>query len=120
MLHLAPDSREHLRLVRGRSQAGINLFDPEARTLMGKLARGMHLPLPFHSFGSRILPRGTLVLRLQYTGNCCMASYGCTHMLCTSSPSLQKKVALQPYMWMGGPTPPDPHAVEEWDLRVAN
>ena len=92
MLHLAPDSREHLRLVRGRSQAGINLFDPEARTLMGKLARGMHLPLPFHSFGSRILPRGTLVLRLQYTGNCCMASYGVgVHVYCAHHPRVCKR-----------------------------
>ena len=47
--YLPPDSREHQRLVRGRFQAGISLTRREARTVMGRLAGGMVLPLPFHS-----------------------------------------------------------------------
>ena len=47
--YLPPDSREHLRLVHGRFQAGISLTGREARTVMGRLAGGMVLPLPFHS-----------------------------------------------------------------------
>ena len=35
--------------VRGRFQASISLTGREARTIMGRLARGMVLPLPFHS-----------------------------------------------------------------------
>ena len=44
-----PDSREHRCLVRGRFLAGITLTGREARTVMGRLAGGMVLPLPFHS-----------------------------------------------------------------------
>ena len=43
------DGREHLRLVQGRFQASISLTCREARTVMGRLAGGMVLPLPFHS-----------------------------------------------------------------------
>ena len=43
------DSREHQRLVRGRFQAGIGLIGREARSVMGRLAGGMVLPLAFHS-----------------------------------------------------------------------
>ena len=46
---LPPDSRQHMRHVRGRFQAGISLTGREARTVMGRLAGGMVLPLPFHS-----------------------------------------------------------------------
>ena len=46
---LPPDSREHQRLVGGSFQAGISLTGREARTVMGRLAGGMVLPLPFHS-----------------------------------------------------------------------
>ena len=46
---LPPDSRQHMRHVRGRFQAGISLTGREARIVMGRLARGMVLPLPFHS-----------------------------------------------------------------------
>ena len=48
---LPPDSREHLRLVRGRFQGGISLIGREARTVMSGLAGGKVLPLPFHSVG---------------------------------------------------------------------
>ena len=46
---LPPDSRQHMRHVRGRFQAGISLTGREARTVMGRLAGGMVVPLPFHS-----------------------------------------------------------------------
>ena len=46
---LPPDRREHQRLVRRRFQAGIILTSREPRTVMGKLAGGMVLLLPFHS-----------------------------------------------------------------------
>ena len=46
---LPPDSRQHMRHVRGRFQAGISLTGREARTVMGRLAGGMVLPLTFHS-----------------------------------------------------------------------
>ena len=46
---LPRDNRQHMRQVRGRSQAGISLTGREARTVMGRLAGGMVLPLPFHS-----------------------------------------------------------------------
>ena len=62
---LPPDSREHQRLVRGRFQAGISLTGREARTVMGRLAGGMVLPLPFHS----------LVLAFCHIVHLC---YGCT------------------------------------------
>ena len=45
---LPPDSRQHMRHVRGRFQAGISLTGREARTIMGRLVGGMVLPLPFH------------------------------------------------------------------------
>ena len=45
---LPPDSREHRRLVRGRFLVGMSLTGCEARTVMGRLASGMVLPLPFH------------------------------------------------------------------------
>ena len=38
-----------MRHVPGRFQAGISLTGREARTVMGRLAGGMVLPLPFHS-----------------------------------------------------------------------
>ena len=46
---LPPDSREHMRLVRSRFLAGINVTVCAAWTAMGRLAGGMALPLPFHS-----------------------------------------------------------------------
>ena len=46
---LPPNSRQHMRHVRGRFQAGISLTGREARTVMGRLAGRMVLPLPFHS-----------------------------------------------------------------------
>ena len=51
--------------MRGRFQAGISLTDREARTVMGRLARGMVLPLTFHS----------MVLALCHIVHMC---YGCT------------------------------------------
>ena len=62
---LPRDSREHQRLVRGRFQAGISSSGREARTVMGRLAGGMVLPLPFHS----------LVLAFFHIVHLC---YGCT------------------------------------------
>ena len=47
---LPPDSKQHMRHVRGRFQAGISLTGCEASTIMGRVARGMVLPVPFHSF----------------------------------------------------------------------
>ena len=46
---LPRDSREHRRLLSGRFLAGISLTSREARTVMGRLAGGMVLPVPFHS-----------------------------------------------------------------------
>ena len=51
--------------MRGRFQAGISLTSQEARTVMGRLAGAMVLPLPFHS----------LVLAFYHIGHLC---YGCT------------------------------------------
>ena len=42
------DTREHLCLVRGRFQASISSTAFEARNVIGRLAGGMVLPLPFH------------------------------------------------------------------------
>ena len=39
-----------MRLVHGRYQTGFGLTGLEARTVMGRLVRGMVLQLPFHSF----------------------------------------------------------------------
>ena len=64
---LPPDSREHMRFVRGRFQAGISLTGREARTVMGRLAGGMVLPLPFHS----------LALAFCHMVHLC---YGCTNV----------------------------------------
>ena len=100
-----PHSREHRRLVRGRFQAGITLTGREARTVMGRLAGGMVLPLLFHS----------LVLAFCHIVHLCygcttsataawLARVWCTHILCTSFRNLRKKVALQPNICMGGPT----------------
>ena len=55
-------SREHQRFVRGRFQAGISLFCREAGTVMGRLAGGTGLPLPFHSLVSGLVPHSTPVL----------------------------------------------------------
>ena len=46
---LPPDSRKHRRLVRGRFLARISPIGREARTVLGRLAGGMVLPLPLHS-----------------------------------------------------------------------
>ena len=46
---LPPDSTQHMCHVRGTYQEGISLTGREARTVMGRLAKGMVLPLPFHS-----------------------------------------------------------------------
>ena len=88
---------------------------------------GPPIALPFS--GSGLLPHSTLVLRLHYIVNCSMASYvfGRTHMSCTLFRNLRKKVALQPYICMGGRTlgltrRPGcyiPYEAGERDLRVA-
>ena len=82
---LPPDTREHQRLVRGRFQAGISLTGREARTVMGRLAGCMVLPLPFHSLHRAFchIRHSTPVLRLHYIGNYNMASYGFgVHIYC--------------------------------------
>ena len=61
------DSKEHMRLVRVRFQAGISLTGHEAHIVMGRLAGGMVLLLPFHS----------LVMAFCHTVHLC---YGCTNL----------------------------------------
>ena len=61
---------------------------------MGRLARGMVLPLPQTT--------GTVALHWQLQHGKLLV--WCTHILCISFRNLRKKVALQPYICMGGPT----------------
>ena len=68
--------------MQGRFQSGISLTGPKARTVMGTLVGGVVLLLRFDS-GSGLVPHTTPVLRLHYTGNCSMASYGFgVHIYC--------------------------------------
>ena len=54
------DNQEHMRLVRGRFQAGIGPIDREARTVMqiGRLAGGYGSPIPLPLLSPRVLPHG--------------------------------------------------------------
>ena len=63
-------------------------------------AKTLQLIRDNHGGGVQYFVDGVLNCRAMYRFAVC----GCTHILCTSSPSLLKKVALQPYICMGGPT----------------
>ena len=75
---------------------------------MWTLEGGIVLPMPFHS----LVLASCHIVHLCY--GCTIAidwqlKHGkiwvrCTHALCTSFRNLPKKVALQPYICMGGPT----------------
>ena len=88
-----------------RFQAGISLTGREARTVMGRQAGGMVLPclsIPWWWHFATWCIYAMVVITWQLSHG---KLWGCcTHVLCTSSLCLLKKVALQPYICMGGPT----------------
>ena len=100
---LPPDSREHLCLVRGRFQAGLSLTGHEARIVMGTPAWSSHCPSILWFWHSTTWYTCATVAIHWHLLHGKLWGW-CTHKLCTSSLHLQKKVALQPCICMGGPT----------------